>query len=157
MLHFCSFTVFSDPKFGPYLVFESNIDGSPSACIEALCAFAAQALHDIYVCCPDYRSAGADPAYLRRYLRRRIVRAAAAFVGDVAGRPGAFAAKRSWSRDPSVSRRLRGLARNVWEGIVAAVRDHVRADSRWDWVWQPPPRLSAGDRVARWIGLICRC
>ena len=156
MLHFCSFTVFADPNFGPYLVFESNIDGSPKAYIKTICAFAAPALHEIYGFCPDYRSVDVDPAYLRRYLRRRIVRAAAAFAGNV-GR----SAQRIRDEAELVARIENFLdgyevaPGASAEAIVAAVRDDVRCDAKWDWVWHPAPRLSLADRVSRWLGLTC--
>jgi hypothetical protein len=155
MLHFCSFTVFADSNFGPYLVFESNIDGRPKAYIDAICSVAAPALHQIYGFCLDYRSAALDPAYLRRYLRRRIVHAAAAFVGNV-GR----SAQRIRDEAELVARiedvvdELKVAPGTPPDVIVAAVRDYVRGEAKWDWVWQPAPRLSVRDRAVRWIGLV---
>ena len=153
MLHFCSLTVFKDDHFGPYLVFESNVDGTPHAYLDTICAVAAPALHAIYSFCPDYApSATVDPAYLRRYLQEHIVSPGAAFVGNL-GR----SAQRVRDEAALVAAigdfldRYAAPEGTAPETVFAAARDFVKGDARWDWVWRVPPRLSAYDRLSRWL------
>ena len=154
MLHFCSFTVFLDDRFGPYLVFENNIDGAPNEFIDTLCNVAAPALHAIYGFCPDYGAPGAvNPEYLRRYLREHIVRADAPYVGNVgrsARRIRDEAALVAHIEDFLDGSDARG---STPETIVAAVRAYVRGDAQWSWVWSVPPRLAFIDRARRWAAL----
>ena len=155
MLHFCSFTVFLDDRFGPYLVFENNIDGAPSDFIDTLCNVAAPALHTIYGFCPDYGAPGAvNPEYLRRYLQQHIVRADAPYVGNVgrtAQRIRDEAALVAYVADFLDGFDARGVEPDA---IVAAARAHVRRDARWNWVWNVPPRLAFYDRALRWAALV---
>jgi len=154
-LHFCSITVFHDPDLGPYLVFEQNVDGTPNEHIETLCNLAAPALHTIYGFCPDYGAPGAvDPEYLRRYLSQHIVGARTAYIGNV-GR----SAKRVRDEASLVTEigdfldRLAAPDEATPDTIVAAVRDFVRSDVRWRWVWSVPPRIALRERVRRWSAL----
>lgn len=154
-LHFCSITVFHDPDLGPYLVFEQNVDGTPNEHIETLCNLAAPALHTIYGFCPDYGAPGAvDPEYLRRYLSQHIVGARTAYIGNV-GR----SAKRVRDEASLVTEigdfldRLAAPDEATPDTIVAAVRDFVRSDVRWRWVWSVPPRIALRERVRRWGAL----
>jgi hypothetical protein len=155
MLHFCSFTVFHDDSFGPYLVFESNIDGTPNDYIEAICNVAGPALHTIYGFCLDYGSPNLDSAYLRRYLHQHIVCANAAFVGNI-GR----SARRIRDEASLVAEIQVFLDRfdppegTAPETIAAAVREFVRGDGKWSWVWQVPPRLGVYDRASRWAAVV---
>lgn len=155
MLHFCSFTVLVDPHLGPYLVFESNIDGSTNDYLDAICKVAAPALHAIYGFCLDYGSPNVDPSFLHHYLRQHIVRAAAAFVGNI-GRSA-----RRIRDEASLVAQIHDFLDGVEapegtpaEAVVADVRRFVRGDDRWNWVWQVQPRLSAYDRTSRWAAAI---
>jgi hypothetical protein len=150
-LHFCSFTIFDDDRFGPYLVFENNIDGSPNDYLDAICAAAAPELHEIFRCGRDFDAGAADGAYLAGYLRRHIVRADAAFVGNVGRSARRIVAEASLvAQIHDFLDCFEAPAGMTPEAIVADVRDFVRSDDRWSWVWQPPPRLAAWDRATRW-------
>jgi hypothetical protein len=150
-LHFCSFTVFDDDRKGPYLVFENNIDGSPDDYIDAITKAAAPDLHALYAFCSDYESPDADSAFLRRYLRRHVVRANAAFVGNVGRSARRIAAEASLvAHIHDFLDRFEAPEGTPPQAIVAAVRDFVRGDERWNWVWEPQPRLSVWDRATRW-------
>jgi hypothetical protein len=154
MLHFFSFTVFADRQFGPYLVFESNVDGRPGAYLDRMCRVAAATLHAIYRFCPDYESTTADAAYLCRYLRRHIVRADTAFIGNV-GR-SALRIRDEASLVAQIHDFIDGFSAAEGtppETVVAAVRAFVRSEEKWSWVWTVQPRLSVFDRAARWAAL----
>ena len=62
MLHFTSLTLFPDDTYGTYLVFESNVDGTPQAYLDALLDVAAPALHRIYGMCLEYDGAARTTA-----------------------------------------------------------------------------------------------
>ncbi len=53
-LHFASLVIFYDDHYGPYLVFENNVDGTPEAHLEQLCRIASKGLHRIYAHCLGY-------------------------------------------------------------------------------------------------------
>ncbi len=84
MLHFASFVIFYDDAFGPYLVFENNVDGTPRAYLEALLDVASPALHRIYGMCLEYDGGDADDrARLGAFLLARLTLPHTAFIGAV--------------------------------------------------------------------------
>ncbi len=157
-LHFCSFTIFGDERvneFGPYLVFESNIDGSADDYLDIICDRFAPALHAIYRHCPDYAASSADAAQLRGFLHKSMQQPDAAFVGNV-GR----SVQRIRQEAALVEHIQKFLDQSRFGddvrpyAIVAAIRQHVREDAAWNWVWQVRPRISVRDIALRWAALL---
>lgn len=82
-LHFASLVIFYDDHYGPYLVFENNVDGTPEAHLEQLCRIAAKGLHRIYGNCLDYDARDPhDCDRLRAYLQAHLVHPNAYHIGN---------------------------------------------------------------------------
>ena len=83
-LHFGSLVIFYDDQYGPYLVFENNVDGTPEAYLDELCRKAAKGLHRIYSFCLDYEARSpADSDRIQAYLQKHLVHPNAYHIGNL--------------------------------------------------------------------------
>ncbi len=84
LLHFSSLVLNVDPKYGAYLVFENNFDGSLDPYLEELYAQASPGLHEILSHCEGYPvSSAPDKTQLLGYLRAHVVKPNAYHIGNV--------------------------------------------------------------------------
>ena len=149
--HFASLGIVPDDRYGAYLIFENNIDGTVDAYIEQLCDVAPAALHTIYSMCEGYDGgAGFDRGRMRAYLRAHVVRPSAGFVGNV----GRDVARIHAEHDlrAKIELYLDGLCDGGTLGATpAAIYAQVRAyaAATFPWALQPQGRLSAAEMFKR--------
>jgi len=150
-VHFASLVIVPDDRYGAYLVFENNIDGTVDAYIEQLCDVAPAALHTIYSNCAGYdASGGFDRGRMRTYLRAHVVRPGASFVGNVGrdvARIHAEHALRTEIEQYLDGRSAAGALGTTPAAIYAQVRAHV--ETMFPWALQPQGRLSAAEMFKR--------
>jgi hypothetical protein len=155
MLHFASFVIFYDDTFGPYLVFENNVDGTPQAYLDALLDAALPALHRIYGMCLEYDGNGSvDRARLRAFLLARLVLPDAGYIGNVGRSVGRI-------KDESA---LRAALETYLDTLVtagtAASAGEIFAKLRafaldgWGWALSAQRRIGRIDLALRWGALI---
>jgi hypothetical protein len=81
-LHFASLVLHQSQDYGPYLIFENNVDGTLDEYLKDL-SVCSSGLHQIYSCCKDYTITGAsDRQGLVAYLRAHAVRPNAYHIGN---------------------------------------------------------------------------
>lgn len=163
-VHFASLVIVPDARYGAYLVFENNIDGTVDAYIDQLCNEAPAALHTIYSMCAGYDAIGGfDRGRMRAYLRAHVVRPGASFVGNVGRDVGRILAEHDLRT--GIEEHLDGLtAAGTLGATPAAVYAQVRAhvETAFPWALQPQGRLSAGEMLKRrlavwmlaWLALV---
>jgi hypothetical protein len=155
MLHFTSLVIFPDDTFGPYLVFENNVDGTPEAYLDALLDVAAPALHRIYGTCLDYDGSGPpDRTRLRSFLLPRIVLPDAGYIGNVG---------RSVQRTKDESALRAGLETQldtlVRDGTATSAPEifaklRAFANDAWNWALRPQGRIGKLELALRWAPLV---
>jgi hypothetical protein len=163
-VHFASLVVVPDDRYGAYLVFENNIDGTIDAYIEQLCDVAPVALQNIYSKCVGYDGGGGfDRARMRAYLRAHVVRPSAGFVGNVGRDVGRIHAEhelRTEIQDYLDTLNDTGALGDAPAAVYAQVRAHLA--TLFPWALQPQGRLSARDMFMRrlpvwmlaWLALV---
>ncbi|GAC1527448.1 MAG: hypothetical protein NVS2B8_13850 [Vulcanimicrobiaceae bacterium] len=152
-IHFASFFILPDHpvrRYGSYLVFESNIDGTIEAYIEQLCSVAAGPLHAIFSTCADYTATAFDRGYMRAYLRDRVRLPSAAFVGNVGRDVGRIHAEHGlrgdierWLDGWRANRRLPSTAPALYRTIL----ERVTAEAAWS--RERKGRLAYADLIRR--------
>ncbi len=155
MLHFASFVIFYDDEFGPYLVFENNVDGTPQGYLESLLDAALPALHRIYGTCRDYDGDGpADRARLRALLLANMVLPDAGYIGNV-GRSvrrikdeSALRTELETHLDTLVSAGAPTSAGEIFARLRAFARD------RCGWAFAAERRIGRIELATRWFALI---
>ena len=152
-VHFASLVIVPDDRYGAYLVFENNIDGTVDAYIEQLCDVAAAALHKIYATCEGYDAGGGfDRGRMRAYLRTHVVRPSASFVGNVGRDVGRIHAEHDMRTD--IENHLDdSIDKGELGATPAAVYAQLRAyvETTFPWALQPQGRLSAAEMFKRWL------
>ncbi|MBA3386954.1 MAG: hypothetical protein H0T95_10115 [Chthoniobacterales bacterium] len=156
-LHFASLVIFHDDHYGPYLVFENNVDGTPEAHLEQLCRIASKGLHRIYAHCLGYDAQGAkDCDGIRAYLQKHLVRPNAYHIGNT-GRSAEKIRQESALRD--------GIEVHLDELVAAAsgapsagvirrkIQDFVRALPGSEWATSCEPRMTVLGRFLPSVSL----
>ena len=157
-LHFASLVIFPDEQYGPYLVFEHNIDGPMAAYLDDLLDRYGEGLHRIYRCCLRYSAAGpTDRGAMVGYLRAHLFRPHAYHIGT----PGRSVERihREANLREALERFLDGVARTpaAAEGagkIRRMIQEVVAGDRNLAWVRDVRPRLTLADRYLPWARLI---
>ncbi|HEY0373073.1 MAG TPA: hypothetical protein VGD79_13800, partial [Thermoanaerobaculia bacterium] len=172
MVHFASIFVFPPDPSGeaypcsvpppakrrtvPYLVFESNIDGTIEPYVDALLAKFPTGLAAILRCCKDGPQNG-DVAAMKRYLLAHIVK------------PGAYHVGTPWRVVQRINdeAKLRDAIEEVADKVVAAapkpvdpiaahkqIQAAIRANPGFAWALQPAPKVTFLDKLRPWLPLI---
>lgn len=173
MVHFASINVFPpDPqrddypcsgpppekrRYVPYLVFESNIDGKIEAYIDALIGKFPGGVSAIVRCCAGGPQT-ADPAAMKAYLLKHVVK------------PGAYHVGTPWKVVQRIHDEdaLREAIQNAADKYVAAaggkpidpiaakkaIAAEIRANPDFKWAQDAPPKVTLGDRIRPWLPLI---
>ena len=151
-LHFASLVIFPDPRYGPYLVFEHNFDGSLRSYLDDLLEAAGDGLHRIYSHCLEYRATGpSDRATMRTYLRAHVVRPSAYHVGNV-GRSADRVRRERKLRDDLEAFLDRAAESGTLGSSAGEIRgriqEYVGRDPKWGWACQVQPRQTTLERLA---------
>jgi len=157
-LHFASLVIFYDDYYGPYLVFENNVDGTPEEYIEELCQVAASGLHRIYGCCLNYNARGPQQLDdLRNYLRQHLVHPNAYHIGNTGRsveRTKGEAAVREVVEsylDESVDHRETTLSA---VSIRTGIQNFLRKQPAYVWASNFQPRMTSLERLGPWMRLL---
>jgi hypothetical protein len=157
-LHFASFVIFYDDHYGPYLVFENNVDGTPEAFLEELCRVAAKGLHRIYGHCQAYDAPGPqDCNRIRAYLQRHIVHPNAYHIGNT-GRSAERTRNEAALRD-GIEVHLdelvaAGAGASTPASIRGKIQEFVRSRPGWEWAASFQPRMTFQEKFLPWARLV---
>jgi hypothetical protein len=163
-LHFGSLTILEDmgdqhgrKNFDPALVFEQNFDGTLETYLEELLDCAAPGLDRIYSHCLEYPAGGLGVrATLRAFLRSRVVRPDAYFIGNVGrtvGRVQQEAALREQLEGHLDALVLKGGAQDPPGAIRRGIQEFANSLSP-HWAEPVPPRLTFSERFVPWVQLV---
>jgi len=157
-LHFASFVIFYDDHYGPYLVFENNIDGTPEAYLDELCRKAANGLHRIYSNCLGYDVRSADDCErIQAYLQKHLVHPNAYHIGNV-GRSAARTRQEAALRD-GIEVYLdklvaAGGGASSPDSICQKIQEFVRSQPGSEWTASFSPRMTFLERFVPWARLV---
>jgi hypothetical protein len=162
-LHFASF-VLHEPieaaekkKYGPYLVFENNFDGTLDRYLDDLYAQAGPGIHQIYSHCQDYPVTNpGDRQGMQAYLKSHVVKPNAYHIGNT-GRSVQRILQEQELRD-ALEMRADALVR---EGPPASpgelfdtLKKFVAANPQFSQLPDVGPRQSLFQRFLHWVNLV---
>jgi len=145
LLHYASWTIFPDSKYGPQLVFESNFDGAPEEFLLQIATVARKGLDDIYAFCPDFPLDGDTDAVVD-YFHRHTVNTHTFFVSC-----GGFTRRQILDEQNLRDKVETFLGEHPRGSDAAAIRrdiqDLVRRDPDLQWALAPPEPYTFFDRL----------
>jgi hypothetical protein len=162
-LHFASF-VLHEPrnedeikKYGPYLVFENNFDGTLDPYLDDLCNKVGPGLHQIYLHCQDYAVTNAgDRQGMQAYLNSHVVRPNAYHIGNT-GRAAQRIIQEQKFRD-ALELRADELIQAGKPDSAGELRDalqkFVDTTPQLSQLPDPVPRQSFFERFLPWVNLV---
>jgi hypothetical protein len=157
-LHFASFVIFYDDHYGPYLVFENNVDGTPEAYLGDLCRIAAKGLHRIYSHCLGYDARSPEDCdRIQAYLQQHLVHPNAYHIGNV-GRRAERTQREAALRDGIEVYLDELVAAGGGASSPASIRqkiqEFVRGRPGSEWVASFQPRMTFLERFLPWARLV---